>query len=208
MKESRRVRGSRVSEEPGGVWRGRRVRGVQGVCEEPGSVWAGPGAMSMMRALEHLSWGQVREFGLLSLEKRKLRNNIILVYKYQEKGATEMMQGSVWWWSVTRVRETAGTDAQEHSTWAWRTSPLCSDRAREQIVQGGCGVSVSGVIPEPSGHNPVPCASGWPCRSGKIGPDDPLWSLPARPSLVILWGGWRTGGCEGVRGLCEEAGVC
>lgn len=50
-------------------------------------------------------------------------------------------------------RQQAGTDAQE-------TPPelgaelLCSDQALDHIVL----VSLTGDIPEPSGHDPVPCA--------------------------------------------------
>lgn len=53
-----------------------------------------------------------------------------------------------------------------------------------QIAQRGCGVSLTGDIPDLSGHNPVPCALGWPCWRREVGPGDPLWSLPA---WLILW---------------------
>lgn len=45
------------------------------------------------------------------------------------------------------------------------------------------GVSLTGDIPEHSGHNPVPCAPRWPFLSRELGPDEPLWPLPALPVL-------------------------
>lgn len=196
--------GSRV-----GVWRGPGVWGVQGLCEEPGF----PEQVQGERGWWHWNIFYGDRWGSWSCSAS--RKNLILVYKHQEEGARKMEQGSVWRWSITRAREMAGTvkETQEHATWAWRTPSLCSDRAWEQIVQGGCGVSVSGGIPDPSGHNPVPCASGWPCLSREMEPDDPEWSLPTRPSAVVLWGGWGTRGLLGVhvgdQAVCASSGaVC
>ncbi|XP_068040634.1 TATA box-binding protein-like 1 isoform X2 [Anomalospiza imberbis] len=78
----------------------------------------------------------------------------------------------------------AETDAQEVPDEHEEELLYCAaDRALEQIVQGGCGVSLTGDTQEPSGHNPVPRALGRPCLSREVGPDDPLRSFPTCPAL-------------------------
>lgn len=85
-------------------------------------------------------------------------------------------------------RQRAQTDALEAPPEReGRISVLCSDRALEQIVQRGCGVSLTGDIPEGSGHIPVPCALGRPCLSREVGADEPCAPLQPDP-FWILWG--------------------
>lgn len=50
-----------------------------------------------------------------------------------------------------------------------------------QAAQGGCGVFLAGDIPEPPGHNPMPCALGWPYLSREAGPDGPAVA-PSNPT--------------------------
>lgn len=62
------------------------------------------------------------------------------------------------------------------------------DRALELIVQRGCGISLPGGIPEPPGLNPVPCAQGWPCLTGRLDWMTQLWFLPTWPILEFSRG--------------------
>lgn len=69
---------------------------------------------------------------------------------------------------------------------------LLSKRSDWNRDQRGYLVSLSGDIPEPSGLNPVACALGWHWLTREVGPDDPLWCLPA---WSLLW-------------FCDSQAVC
>lgn len=47
---------------------------------------------------------------------------------------------------------------QRAETYAWEVPPEPGDHALEQTDQGGCGISLTGVIPDLSECNPVSCA--------------------------------------------------
>jgi len=61
--------------------------------------------------------------------------------------------------------------------------PSEGDRALKQVAQGGCGVSSSGDIQNPSGCGPVQPAIGDPGLAGGVGLDDPQRSLPT-PNIL------------------------
>lgn len=98
-------------------------------------------------------------------------------------GETKVDEGHPRGWSQSLLSDASGQGATGRK---WCTEfPLKHEEelfsCASETLPKRCGVSVTG---EPSGHNPVQCALGWPCLSWKVGPHDPLWFLLTWP---ILW---------------------
>ncbi|PKU48719.1 hypothetical protein llap_1043 [Limosa lapponica baueri] len=140
-------------------------------------------ATKIIKGMEHLSYEErLRDLGLFILEKGRLRGSLINAYKYlkskcQEDGAKLF--------SVVPGDMTRGNGHKlEHRKFRLNMRQnFEGDRALEQTVQRGCGVSFSRDTQNPPGCVLVQPALGEPALAGGVGLDDLQKSLPT-PTIL------------------------
>ncbi|PKU46228.1 hypothetical protein llap_3452 [Limosa lapponica baueri] len=125
-------------------------------------------ATKMIKGMEHLSYEErLRNLGLFSLEKSRLRGDLINAYKYL-KGACQE-DGARLFSVMPSDRAEGNGQTVEHRKFHLNIRNnfyFESDRALEQAAQGGGGISFCGDVQNMLGCFPVEPAVGEPALAG------------------------------------------
>ena len=99
-------------------------------------------ATRMLKGLEHLLYEErLSNLGLFSLGKRRLRGDLINVYKYLRRGGKQINEARLFLMVCSRRRRSNGLYL-EHRKFRTNIQKFSvSDGALEQVAHRGCGVS-------------------------------------------------------------------
>lgn len=116
---------------------------------------------------------RLRQLSLFSLEKRQLRGDPISVCPFLKRD----FRG---WTRLCNRTRAKGQKMIHRKLHLNMRNNFFTVRViiHWNTAQRGCGVFLTGNIPETSGCNPVKRALGLSCLSREVGPDDSLCSLP------------------------------
>jgi len=134
---------------------------------------------------EHLSYEErLRELGLFSLKKSRLREDLTNAYKYLKGGCPE--DGARIFSVVPRNRTRGSGHKLKHGKYHLNVMKnFEGDRALEEAAQRGCGVSFSGDIQNPTGRGPVQAVLGEPALAGGL--DCMVPSSPCHSVILYVY---------------------